>query len=348
MSDWTGVWELHPARRGRRQHARPQRCGARRRRGHGDVEHALSRQARRLRCAPAASPSRARRRGRAPRAARQGRARPVRRSLRTADVARERTRHAHAGEPRRGARGRARVDRAAHERTIASAPALPLRKDLRTLAVIGPLADDSSVGIGHWGGAGRREDAVRVLAGIRRAVPRGTTRASRGRERRRASDTRGSPRRCALARARGRRGARRSARRGDMSGEATSRASLELPGSQLAARASALARDGEAGGRRADERPSAGDRSRLADSTIRRLSRAGSSASKHGNAHRRRAVRRRRSRREAAGDDSRASRGRCRSTTTTRTPVARRSRPRSTRRSTSTCRGRRSIPSGTG
>ncbi|HEX5831281.1 MAG TPA: glycoside hydrolase family 3 C-terminal domain-containing protein, partial [Gemmatimonadaceae bacterium] len=48
--------------------------------------------------------------------------------------------------------------------------ALPLRKDLRTLAVIGPLADDARSALGSWAAAGRPEDAVTVLAGIRQAV----------------------------------------------------------------------------------------------------------------------------------------------------------------------------------
>jgi beta-glucosidase len=56
-------------------------------------------------------------------------------------------------------------------------PALPLRRDLRSVAVIGPLADDAKSALGNWWGAGRPEDAVTPLAGLRRALPR--TRASR-------------------------------------------------------------------------------------------------------------------------------------------------------------------------
>jgi beta-glucosidase len=47
---------------------------------------------------------------------------------------------------------------------------LPLRKDLGTLAVIGPLADDSQAVLGSWTGDGKKEDAVSVLAGIRAAA----------------------------------------------------------------------------------------------------------------------------------------------------------------------------------
>jgi beta-glucosidase len=51
---------------------------------------------------------------------------------------------------------------------------LPLRKDLKALAVIGPLADDSRAVLGSWSGDGRKEDAVSILAGIRAAVAPGT------------------------------------------------------------------------------------------------------------------------------------------------------------------------------
>lgn len=47
---------------------------------------------------------------------------------------------------------------------------LPLSKDLRTLAVIGPLADDARAVLGSWALAGRTSDAVTPLAGIRAAV----------------------------------------------------------------------------------------------------------------------------------------------------------------------------------
>lgn len=44
---------------------------------------------------------------------------------------------------------------------------LPLRKDLRTLAVVGPLADDPKAVLGSWAGDGHPEDAVSLLAGLR-------------------------------------------------------------------------------------------------------------------------------------------------------------------------------------
>lgn len=110
--------------------------------------------------------------------------------------------------------------------------ALPLRKNLPTLAVIGPLANDSGSVLGSWAGAGRKEDAVTLLEGIRRAVGSGT----------RVLYARGAP--VDTVETRGFAEAARLARsadavllvlgeRADMSAEAASRASLELPGSQL-------------------------------------------------------------------------------------------------------------------
>jgi beta-glucosidase len=57
---------------------------------------------------------------------------------------------------------------------------LPLRKELRTLAVIGPLADDSADVLGPWDASGRDSDAVTLLEGIRNAVSK-TTRIVRAR-----------------------------------------------------------------------------------------------------------------------------------------------------------------------
>jgi len=51
---------------------------------------------------------------------------------------------------------------------------LPLRKDLQSVAVIGPLADDGESILGPWSGAGRSADAVPVLEGIRRKVAAST------------------------------------------------------------------------------------------------------------------------------------------------------------------------------
>jgi beta-glucosidase len=56
-------------------------------------------------------------------------------------------------------------------KTVGGAPALPLHKDVRSIAVIGPLGADSNSVLGGWHGAGRKEDAVSVLDGLRRALP---------------------------------------------------------------------------------------------------------------------------------------------------------------------------------
>jgi beta-glucosidase len=109
---------------------------------------------------------------------------------------------------------------------------LPLRKDLRSIAVIGPLADDARSALGSWAGVGKPEDAITLLEGIRRAVPRA-----------RVLHTRGAP--VDTVDTRGFGEAERMAReadavllvlgeREDMSAEAASRASVELPGSQEA------------------------------------------------------------------------------------------------------------------
>lgn len=109
---------------------------------------------------------------------------------------------------------------------------LPLKKDLRSIAVIGPLADDAHSALGSWAADGRKEDAVTVLAGIRAAVGPSV----------RVRYARGAP--VDTVNTSGFAGAVPAAReadavvlvlgeREDMSGEAASRSSIELPGSQL-------------------------------------------------------------------------------------------------------------------
>jgi beta-glucosidase len=110
---------------------------------------------------------------------------------------------------------------------------LPLRKDVASIAVIGPLADDARSALGNWAADGRPEDAVTVLAGIRAALPPAT----------RIVYARGAPvdtlTSAGFAEAE-RVGADADAivfvlgEREDMSGEAASRAFIELPGAQLA------------------------------------------------------------------------------------------------------------------
>ncbi|HYN84065.1 MAG TPA: beta-glucosidase BglX, partial [Pyrinomonadaceae bacterium] len=111
--------------------------------------------------------------------------------------------------------------------------ALPLSKDVRRLAVVGPFADDPSTPLGSWTGDGRKEDTVTLLAGVRAKVsPQTRVRFEKG---------------CADALCASDEGfdAAVSAVRdsdaavvvlgesAEMSGEAASRSSLDLPGRQM-------------------------------------------------------------------------------------------------------------------
>jgi len=109
---------------------------------------------------------------------------------------------------------------------------LPLRKDLRTIAVIGALAADSGASIGNWSAFGRRDEAISVLTGIRRAVSAGTTvRYARGASPE-SDDTTGIAQAVSVTR-----GADAVVlvigETPGMSAEASSRASIDLPGAQL-------------------------------------------------------------------------------------------------------------------
>ena len=127
-------------------------------------------------------------------------------------------------------------------------PVLPLSRALRTVAVIGPLADDRGAVLGSWNGAGRPEDAVTVLAGLRAALPQARVTYERGVP----VDSLGTEGIAAAA---------QSARdadavvlvlgeRADMTGEASSRASIELPGAQLALAQAVVRATRESGGRK--------------------------------------------------------------------------------------------------
>lgn len=116
------------------------------------------------------------------------------------------------------------------------ANALPFAKSLASLAVIGPLADDARSALGNWAVAGRAEDAVSVLAGVRAALPRARVTHLRGVP----VDTVPAPAALAAALAQAEQAVRAHdavllvlGEREDMSAEAESRASVELPGAQL-------------------------------------------------------------------------------------------------------------------
>src|SRR5687767_8941971 len=109
---------------------------------------------------------------------------------------------------------------------------LPLSKTLKTIAIVGPLADSQKDVIGSWTGDGKAEDAVTLLAGIKAKVsPQTIVTYAKGCE---INDDSTS----------GFDEAVRIARESDivivaagesaeMSGEAASRSSLDLPGRQL-------------------------------------------------------------------------------------------------------------------
>lgn len=108
---------------------------------------------------------------------------------------------------------------------------LPLRRDVRSIAVIGPLADDARSSLGNWTADGRPEEAVTILAGIRGALgPSVRIITARGAPVDTADTTGFAQARSAAAEA--------DAvvlvlgERQDMSAEASNRASIELPGSQ--------------------------------------------------------------------------------------------------------------------
>jgi beta-glucosidase len=108
---------------------------------------------------------------------------------------------------------------------------LPINRELKSVAVIGPLADDPQSMIGPWSGDGRKEDAVSLLAGIRAKLPGAKINFAKG------CDVAGNS-------TEGFSEAENAARQSDfvilavgesadMSGEAASRSSLDLPGKQL-------------------------------------------------------------------------------------------------------------------
>jgi beta-glucosidase len=108
---------------------------------------------------------------------------------------------------------------------------LPLNKNVKSIALIGPLADDQLDMLGSWNGDGQASDAVTLLAGLRAKVPAAKINYAKG------CDIEGDS-------TAGFDEAVRAARESEvvivavgesaaMSGEAASRANLDLPGRQL-------------------------------------------------------------------------------------------------------------------
>lgn len=108
---------------------------------------------------------------------------------------------------------------------------LPLSKDIKSLAVIGPLADSQKDMLGSWSGDGKAEDAITLLNGIRAKVTQAKISHARG------CDVNGDS---SEGLAEAVRAVQESdvavvavGESADMSGEAASRSSLDLPGRQL-------------------------------------------------------------------------------------------------------------------
>ncbi|MBA2524493.1 MAG: glycoside hydrolase family 3 C-terminal domain-containing protein [Pyrinomonadaceae bacterium] len=108
---------------------------------------------------------------------------------------------------------------------------LPIAKSVRSIAVIGPLADSQKDVIGSWTGDGKAEDAVTLLQGLKSKLPQAKINYAKGCE-------------IGCETADGFEDAVRAASESDvvilavgesaeMSGEAASRSSLDLPGRQL-------------------------------------------------------------------------------------------------------------------
>ncbi|HWJ23901.1 MAG TPA: glycoside hydrolase family 3 N-terminal domain-containing protein, partial [Gemmatimonadaceae bacterium] len=108
---------------------------------------------------------------------------------------------------------------------------LPLKRDVGAVAVIGALATDSAAAIGSWAVRARESDAVTVLHGIRAAVsPRTRVLYARGASPE-SDDTSGVAEAVRVARQASVAILVLGESR-DMTGEASSRASLDLPGAQ--------------------------------------------------------------------------------------------------------------------
>jgi beta-glucosidase len=108
---------------------------------------------------------------------------------------------------------------------------LPFSKSVKTLAVIGPVADDGEAAIGSWSGDGRSTEAVTVLSGLRAALPNAQVIFASGCAMAGDSDAGFAE---AVNAAKGADAVVLAlGEAGDMTGEASSRAYLDLPGRQL-------------------------------------------------------------------------------------------------------------------
>lgn len=111
---------------------------------------------------------------------------------------------------------------------------LPLEKNLKTIAVIGPLADSRAEPLGHWRGDGDPKNTVTILEGLKRQLPDAQILVEKGVEVEGDTETEAE---AGMARAVA--AARQSqvailtlGETAEMSGEGASRADLDLPGHQ--------------------------------------------------------------------------------------------------------------------
>jgi beta-glucosidase len=108
---------------------------------------------------------------------------------------------------------------------------LPLDKSVRSIALIGPLADSRQDMLGSWNGDGKPEDAVTLLQGLKAKVPQTTINYAKGCE---INGDNVDGFNAAVSAAKDSDVAIIAVgESADMSGEAASRSSLDLPGRQL-------------------------------------------------------------------------------------------------------------------
>ncbi len=64
--------------------------------------------------------------------------------------------------------------------TVGKEPLLPLSKNIRSIAVIGPLGDDQADMLGSWHGSGEAKNVITLLQGIKEKIPQARVRYAKG------------------------------------------------------------------------------------------------------------------------------------------------------------------------
>ncbi len=111
---------------------------------------------------------------------------------------------------------------------------LPLSKTLRTVAVIGPLADSRTEPLSHWSGDGNPQDTVTILDGLKRQLPHARILVEKGVavEGDTAAEAEAGIARAVVAARQAQVAILTLGETAEMSGEGASRAYLNLPGHQ--------------------------------------------------------------------------------------------------------------------